>query len=164
MTNIKLQIFVALIGLLGAIISALIPQLGLKVSFAFFIGCILTLLIVVYFFKPGDELSSRSNKKFDRYILVYRGYPGDWKHVFSLVSTTGSPCGTNIEDAKKAKKVTIIGSNQGITNADENSIRNAGCKVERLDGKLPIDTKILIDKTVNQGGEFVGGTERQGWS
>jgi hypothetical protein len=43
-------------------------------------------------------------------------------------------CGFSLDEARKARRVTIVGGTEAISEADEEQLRQAGCQVERLSG------------------------------
>lgn len=43
-------------------------------------------------------------------------------------------CGFSVDEALKARRVTIIGGAQAVSEADEGKLRQAGCEVERISG------------------------------
>ena len=158
-----IRIIVALISAIAAISAALIKVVDVEVSVAFFLG-VITMLGVLGFSKPNEFFNWHSRKKFERYILVHRHCNNDWNAVFSLAAKAGCPCGTNIADAIKAKKVTIIGSYGAINQPEEDYLKEEGdCKIERLDGKEFEHTVALIKTRVEQGGEFQEGREKRGY-
>ncbi|MEZ4712497.1 MAG: hypothetical protein R3A44_35245 [Caldilineaceae bacterium] len=43
--------------------------------------------------------------------------------------------GFSLNDAKNAEYVTIVGGESGISKAEEQLLRNAGCRAERISGR-----------------------------
>jgi putative cell wall-binding protein len=63
--------------------------------------------------------------------------------------------GFTVGDAKYAEYVTIIGSEAGISAADEQLLRTHGCQVERIAGRNDEETGRLLAEMVRQGRRFM---------
>jgi hypothetical protein len=55
-------------------------------------------------------------------------------------------CGFSVDEAKRASKVTIIGNEQGISQADAQALTAAGCQVQRIAGKDGRETRLLLQE------------------
>ena len=62
--------------------------------------------------------------------------------------------GFSVEEAKLAQYVTISGGTGGVSAADEQALRAAGCQVERLAGATESDTRHMFEQLAAQGKRF----------
>ena len=62
--------------------------------------------------------------------------------------------GFSVQDARNAEYVTIVGNEAGISAAEEKSLRNSGCKVERIAGRDEEETSRMLAELANLGRRF----------
>jgi putative cell wall-binding protein len=62
--------------------------------------------------------------------------------------------GFSVEEAKSAKYVTIVGGAGGVPTSAEQTLRNAGCKVERIAGITETETRQMLEKLAAEGKRF----------
>lgn len=62
--------------------------------------------------------------------------------------------GFAVEEARQAENVTIIGGPAGVSADTEETLRLAGCRVQRIAGKNAAQTKELLDTMARQGQRF----------
>ncbi len=55
-------------------------------------------------------------------------------------------CGFSVDEAKQARKVTIIGNEQGVSQSDAQALTAAGCQVQRIAGKDGRETRLLLQE------------------
>jgi hypothetical protein len=100
-------------------------------------------------------------KSMRHYLLLWqRDYPGplarqDFVNAIGYVARFRPTVGFAVGDAKYAEYVTILGNEAGISAADENLLRNHGCKVERVAGRDEDETGRLLAEMVRQGRRFL---------
>ena len=63
--------------------------------------------------------------------------------------------GFSVGDASQASRVTIVGGFDDASQKDEEALRVAGCKVERLAGRDYDETKALLDRLAQSGEPFL---------
>jgi len=104
---------------------------------------------------PGTE----EVKSIDQYLLFgQRGESWakeDWENARNYVAHFRPACGYSPQDATMAHYVTIIGGPEGVDEATEERLREAGCLVERVAGKNLQETKRLLDRMVAQNKRFL---------
>jgi N-acetyl-anhydromuramyl-L-alanine amidase AmpD/predicted nucleic acid-binding Zn-ribbon protein len=71
---------------------------------------------------------------------------GDWVSAGNYVARFHPICGFSKEEAKRAEYVLIVGGRAGVSLQAEQSIRRAGCNVERIEGASEADTRRLLDE------------------
>ncbi|GAB4564423.1 MAG: hypothetical protein Kow0047_14160 [Anaerolineae bacterium] len=98
-------------------------------------------------------------KTIGHYMLFWWRSPShwaqaDWVNAQRYIQKFRPTCGFLVEDAMQAEYVTIVGGEAGISWQDEQKLRLAGCKVERLAGANEEETKRLLDELVASGRRF----------
>jgi hypothetical protein len=53
-------------------------------------------------------------------------------------------CGFSVEDARLARRVTIVGNEQGVSAESSRQLETAGCQVERIAGSTGEETERLL--------------------
>jgi len=79
----------------------------------------------------------------------------DWEGAINYIARFLPTCGFSVDDAMRAKYVTIIGGPLGVSEEAERMLREAGCKVERIAGESPEDTKRILDELAEKGQRFL---------
>jgi len=78
----------------------------------------------------------------------------DYGAAANYVARFRPTLGFSPEDARNAQYVTIVGGPAGVPEETEQTLRNAGCKVERLAGRDFADTKRMLDDLAQRGQRF----------
>jgi hypothetical protein len=78
----------------------------------------------------------------------------DYAAAVNYVARFRPTHGFSVEDAGNAEYVTIVGGPAGVSPAAEQTLRAAGCKVERLAGADFAETKRLLDDLAQRGKRF----------
>ena len=63
--------------------------------------------------------------------------------------------GFSLAIAKKARRVTIIGSSLESESDEASQLRQAGCRVERIVGRDIAETKQILDRLAESGQRFL---------
>lgn len=99
-------------------------------------------------------------KNIRHYVLFWqRAYPGplarqDFVNAINYIVRFRPALGFSVQDARNAEYVTIVGNEAGISSAEERSLRNAGCKVERVAGRDEEETSRMLAELANLGRRF----------
>ena len=62
--------------------------------------------------------------------------------------------GFSVQDARNAEYVTIVGSEAGISEAEEQTLRESGCKIERIAGRNEEETSRILAEMASTGRRF----------
>jgi hypothetical protein len=100
-----------------------------------------------------------SRKALHHYLLFWWRGPDvwarqDWINAQNYIQRFRPTCGFLVEEALRAEYVTIVGGAAGVSGQDEERLRAAGCKVERLAGADEAATKALLDGLAASGRRF----------
>lgn len=79
----------------------------------------------------------------------------EWASAERYLKRFRPSCGFSVEDAMQAEYVTIVGDSLSVSPQVERMIRAAGCKVERVAGGSPRETKKILDGLVASGMRFL---------
>jgi N-acetyl-anhydromuramyl-L-alanine amidase AmpD len=79
----------------------------------------------------------------------------DWLHAQSYIGTFRPTVGFSAAEAAYAEYVTIVGGLLGVSQEVEDSLRAAGCRVDRIAGEDEAETKRILDALVEQGKRFL---------
>ncbi|HEY64492.1 MAG TPA: hypothetical protein G4O02_07955 [Caldilineae bacterium] len=98
-------------------------------------------------------------KTIGHYMLFWWRNPdywaqADWENAQNYIRHFRPTCGFLVEDAMQAEYVTIVGGVAGVSWQDEERLRLAGCKVERIAGANEEETKAMLDELVALGRRF----------
>lgn len=99
-------------------------------------------------------------KNIRHYLLFWqRSYPGplarqDFVNAINYVVRFRPTLGFSVQDARNAEYVTIVGNEAGISGAEEKSLRNSGCRVERVAGRDDEETSRMLAELANLGRRF----------
>src|SRR5690606_35511021 len=99
-------------------------------------------------------------KNIRHYLLFWqRPYPGllarqDFINAIHYIVRFRPAVGFSVQDARNAEYVTIVGNEAGISAAEEKSLRNSGCKVERIAGRDEEETSRMLAELANLGRRF----------
>lgn len=82
----------------------------------------------------------------------------DWRGAQEYIERFLPTCGFSVEEAKKYTHVSIVGGPFGVPDSDEQALRAAGCKVERLAGEGFEGTTELLKRMAAEGRRFLNPT------
>jgi N-acetyl-anhydromuramyl-L-alanine amidase AmpD len=112
------------------------------------------------FERVGQMQAGLGVKSLRHYMLFWqRSYPGpmarqDFVNAINYVVRFRPTLGFSLHDARNAEYVTIVGSEAGISAAEEESLRASGCKVERIAGRDEEETSRMLAELANLGRRF----------
>ena len=78
----------------------------------------------------------------------------DLQGAFDYIARFKPVVGFDIEQAKLAKNVTIVGGAGGVSANAEQVLRAAGCKVDRIDGQTEAGTRKILQELAAAGKPF----------
>lgn len=103
---------------------------------------------------PGGD-----GKRLSHYMLFWQRadtWPQkDWDNAQTYIGAFRPTAGFSVDEALLARYVTIVGGPLGTSRQTENSLRAAGCRVDRIDGKDEADTKRILDDLAARGKRFL---------
>lgn len=108
---------------------------------------------------PAQTPTPTRDKPIAHYMLLWHNGPGNWAQ-WDFMGTTDYinqfpvTVGFSIEEAKLARFVTIIGGTSGVPATAEQTLRAAGCQVERLAGRNETETRQILQQLAAQGRRF----------
>ncbi len=79
----------------------------------------------------------------------------DWHAAKQYISRFRPTHGFSVQDALAAKFVTIVGSTSGVDLKAEQTLLNAGCRVERIASSSSSQTRNLLNKMAQEGTRFL---------
>ena len=105
---------------------------------------------------PG---TTSDGKAIDHYMLFWYRAPDNWAEwdlqgAFDYIARFKPTIGFDIEQAKTAKYVTIVGGDGGVPINAERVLRAAGCQVERIAGQSEAETRRMLQQLAAQGKRF----------
>jgi hypothetical protein len=108
---------------------------------------------------PEPAPAAAAGKIIEHYLLFWHRSPGDWAEwdlqgALDYIARFKPAIGFDIEQAKAAKYVTIVGGSSGVPANAERILRAAGCQVERIDGGSEVGTRQLLQQLAAQGQRF----------
>jgi hypothetical protein len=77
-----------------------------------------------------------------------------WGMVSDYVRAFRPICGFDADEARLARYVTIIGNLRGVSDKVEESLRAAGCQVERIAGRNGAETQAILQDMARRGKRF----------
>lgn len=106
-----------------------------------------------------QQAQARARKPIYHYMLFYQ-YPDvwaeeDWLGAKEYIGRFRVTAGFSVDDAMNAEYVTIVGGPLGVSEEAEQRLRAAGCKVERIAGKNPEETKAILTEMARKGQRFL---------
>lgn len=99
-------------------------------------------------------------KSIRHYMLFWqRAYPGpfarqDFVNAINYIMRFRPALGFSVQDARNAEYVTIVGSEAGISEAEEQTLRESGCKIERIAGRNEEETSRILAEMASTGRRF----------
>lgn len=115
-----------------------------------------TLLDSVRALRQGADLGA---KPLDHYLLFWQTADSwakqDWLAAEQYIGRFRPTNGFSSDDATHAAYVTIVGGVAGVSYQTEQTLRAAGCKVERVAGVDFADTKRILDEMAASGQRFL---------
>jgi N-acetyl-anhydromuramyl-L-alanine amidase AmpD len=102
---------------------------------------------------------SPAAKPLEHYVLFWQ-YPDswaqkDWEGAENYIGRFRPTCGFSLDDALRARYVTIIGGPLGVSTEVEQLLRQSGCIVERIAGADEAKTKKILDDLAKKGQRFL---------
>ena len=93
-------------------------------------------------------------------MLFWYNGPGNWAEwdllgAFTYIDKFHPALGFSLDEAKSARFVTIVGGPGGVPQSAEESLRAAGCQVERVAGPTETDTRRLLEKMAAENRRFL---------
>jgi hypothetical protein len=106
--------------------------------------------------QPG---APTAGKTIEHYMLFWHRAADNWAEwdllgALDYIARFKPAIGFDLEQAKTAKYVTIVGGPGGVPVSAEKILRTAGCKVERIDGKTEQGTRRMFEQLAAQGQRF----------
>ncbi len=100
-----------------------------------------------------------AGKSIEHYMLFWHRSPVDWAEwdlqgAMDYIAQFKPTIGFDVEQAKSAKYVTIVGGSGGVPTNAERVLRAAGCKVERIAGKTESETRKILQQLTAQKKRF----------
>ena len=112
------------------------------------------------FERVGQIQAGVGVKSIRHYLLFWqRPYPGpfapeDFTGAAEFIVRFRPTVGFSVNDARHAEYVTVVGSEAGITQEQELSLRQSGCRVERIAGRNDAETRRMLQDLVDTGRRF----------
>jgi N-acetyl-anhydromuramyl-L-alanine amidase AmpD len=108
--------------------------------------------------KTGGKIAP-IGKTIEHYILFWQ-HPdswarADWLGAQNYIGRFRPTCGFSVDDAAKARYVTIIGGPAGVSREAEQFLKLSGCIVERIEGADEATTKKILDGLAEKGQRFL---------
>lgn len=104
------------------------------------------------------ERPATAVKPLEHYVLFWQRGDAwakeDWQGAINYIARFRPTAGFSVDDAKQARRVTIVGGPGGVSPEIENELRAAGVQVERVAGKDYAETKALLDRLAATGRRF----------
>jgi hypothetical protein len=100
-----------------------------------------------------------TEKSIEHFMLFWHRNPDDWgqwdlQGAFDYIARFKPVIGFDIQQAKAAKYVTIVGGPGGVPANAERILRDAGCQVERINGASETETRQILQKLAAEGKRF----------
>jgi N-acetyl-anhydromuramyl-L-alanine amidase AmpD len=112
-------------------------------------------------FERIEQIQAGVGVKSVRHYMLFwqRNYPGplarqDFVNAINYIVRFRPAIGFSLNDARSAEFVTIVGSEAGISEAEEKALQNSGCKVERIAGRNEEETSRMLSELANLGRRF----------
>lgn len=112
-------------------------------------------------FERVEQVQAGVGVKSIRHYLLFwqRAYPGplaqrEFVSATAYVSRFRPTVGFSVQDARNAEYVTIVGGEAGIPQSEEQSLRQSGCRVERIAGRNEDETARMLDELAAAGRRF----------
>jgi hypothetical protein len=112
-------------------------------------------------FERIDEVQAGVGVKSIRHYMLFwqRPFPGpfarqDYINAVNYVVRFRPTIGFNVQDARNAEYVTVVGNEAGISAAEAQMLQSSGCKVERIAGRDEEETSRILAELANMGRRF----------
>lgn len=112
-------------------------------------------------FERIEQIQAGVGVKSVRHYMLFwqRTYPGplarqDLVNSINYIVRFRPAIGFSLNDARNAEYVTIVGSEAGISAAEEKALQNSGCKVERIAGRDEEETSRMLSELASLGRRF----------
>lgn len=108
---------------------------------------------------PNAGPSPADDKPIEHYLLFWYHGPNTWAEwdlqgAFEYIARFKPVVGFDLEEAKSAKYVTIVGGTTGVPATAERILQRAGCQVERIDGRNEAETRRIMEQLAAEGKRF----------
>jgi hypothetical protein len=108
---------------------------------------------------PPAATTPATGKTIEHYLLLWHQNDSSWaewdlRGAIDYIGAFAPTVGFSLEEAKAARYVTIVGNPNGVPAAAEQTLRAAGCQVERISGPTESDTRRELNQLVAQGKKF----------
>ncbi len=109
--------------------------------------------------KTPTPAATPTRKSIEHYMLFWHRSPTNWAEwdlegAMDYIAQFKPTIGFDLEQAKSAKYVTIVGSTSGIPATAEQTLRAAGCQVERINGQTESATRNILQQLTAQKKRF----------
>ncbi len=99
------------------------------------------------------------DKPIDHYLLLWYRDPENWaewdlRGALEYIARFPLTVGFSLEEAKLAKAVTILGSENGVPASVDAELRRIGTQVDRIPGRTEEETRANLEQLVAQGQRF----------
>jgi hypothetical protein len=100
-----------------------------------------------------------AGKTIEHYMLFWHRSASNWAEwdllgALDYIARFKPTIGFDLDQARTAKYVTIVGGSGGVPVEAEKALRAAGCQVERIDGKTEQGTRRMLEQLTVQGQRF----------
>jgi hypothetical protein len=100
-----------------------------------------------------------ADKPIEHYMLFWYHGPGNWGKwdllgALTYIEKFPAAIGFSVEEAKAARRVTIVGGSTGVPAEVEEILRAAGCQVERLAGANETETRQILEQLAAEGKRY----------
>jgi hypothetical protein len=100
-----------------------------------------------------------TEKPIEHYLLFWHRSPQDWAvwdfmGAEQYIAAFKPVIGFDIQQAKQAKYVTIVGGPGGVPGNAEKILQAAGCQVERISGASETETRQMLQQLAREGKRF----------
>ena len=108
---------------------------------------------------PPQPKPKPTAKPIEHFMLFWHKSANNWAEwdlqgALEYIAKFKPVVGFDAAQAQHAKYVTIVGGSGGVPAKTEAALRDAGCRVERIDGKNEADTRRMLNDLVTQGQRF----------
>jgi hypothetical protein len=112
-------------------------------------------------FERVEQIQQGNGLKTTRHYMLFwqraDGTPGereDFVNALGYITRFRPTVGFRAEEARSAEFVTVVGSEAGVSASTEQMLVEAGCKVERINGRDVAETGKLMAELVRAGRRF----------
>ncbi|MBN1217414.1 MAG: N-acetylmuramoyl-L-alanine amidase [Anaerolineae bacterium] len=108
---------------------------------------------------PTPTPTPTPGKPIEHYLLLWHRGANNWaewdlRGAVDYIGAFHPTVGFSLEEAKSARYVTILGGVGGVPAEAEQTLRAAGCQVERLAGSTETETRQILEQLIAQRQRF----------